>query len=112
MRRQESNVGWHSVSRLESFSDQVPGDVRKRRTRSLKRLSRDKSFEFRTRHVGREMPIFVESMRRGGESLPTGLTDNYLRVDLGAGEAAEPLVTARLTSVTDDGLAGERVVAA
>ena len=64
--------------------------------------------------VGRagEMPVFVESARRNGTCLLTGLTDNYLRVDLGAGETDEPLVTARLTGITDDGLAGERVATA
>ncbi len=94
-------------SEAASFGDEVPGDVRKRRTRALKKLSHDKNLAFRERHVGREVEIFVEEMRRNGESHVGGLTDNYLRVDLGPGDADGPLVRARVTGLSDDGLAGE-----
>jgi threonylcarbamoyladenosine tRNA methylthiotransferase MtaB len=99
-------------STAESFQDQVPGEVRKRRTRSLKRLSRDKNLAFRKNHVGKIMPVYVEEARRNGKSILSGLTDNYLRVDLGSGSTTHPLVDARLTAVTEDGLVGERVAAA
>jgi threonylcarbamoyladenosine tRNA methylthiotransferase MtaB len=98
-------------SEAEAFGDQIPGDVRKRRTRALKRLSRDKNLAFRRTFVGDTMPIFVEEMRVGGAPHLGGLTDNYVRVDLGPGEAERSVVGARITAVTDDGLAGERVAA-
>jgi threonylcarbamoyladenosine tRNA methylthiotransferase MtaB len=99
-------------STAEGFGDQVPGEVRKRRTRALKRLSREKSLAFRESHLGRIMPIYVEEARRDGQSILSGLTDNYLRVDLGAGSSDHPLVSARLTAVTEEGLRGEKVAAA
>ncbi len=95
-------------SEAERYGDQVPGDLKKRRTRALKRLSRDKSRAFRERHVGRVLPIVVESARRNGGPRLGGLTDNYLRVDLGPGETEDTVVWALLTGVTDDGLTGER----
>jgi threonylcarbamoyladenosine tRNA methylthiotransferase MtaB len=94
-------------SEAVGFGDQVPGDVRKRRTRALKKLSADKNREFRRRHVGRDAVIFVEEMRRNGESHLGGLTDNYLRVDLGPGSAGRRLLPVRLTGLDGDGLAGE-----
>jgi threonylcarbamoyladenosine tRNA methylthiotransferase MtaB len=98
-------------SAAESLGDHVPGEVKKRRTRSLKRLSRDKSRAFRERHVGRVMPVLVEEMRRDGVPVLGGLTDNYLRVELGPGSAEATVVRARLTGLTDDGLVGERIAA-
>jgi threonylcarbamoyladenosine tRNA methylthiotransferase MtaB len=98
-------------SAAESLDDHVPGDVKKRRTRALRRLSRDKNRVFRERLVGKQMPIFAEEMRVGGRPHLGGLTDNYVRVDLGPGEAERSLVPARITGVTEDGLVGERTAA-
>ncbi|MEZ5065443.1 MAG: tRNA (N(6)-L-threonylcarbamoyladenosine(37)-C(2))-methylthiotransferase MtaB [bacterium] len=85
----------------------VPGDVRKRRTGALRKLGADKNLAFRRRLVGREARVFVEAARRDGEPWLTGLTDNYLRVDLGPGEVTSPLVDVRLTGTTGDALTGE-----
>jgi threonylcarbamoyladenosine tRNA methylthiotransferase MtaB len=98
-------------SRAESMGDHVPGDVKKRRTRALKKLSGDKSRAFRERLVGRKVTVFAEQMRVAGEPHVGGLTDNYVRVDLGPGRAAETLLRARVTGVTDDGVVGERIAA-
>lgn len=95
-----------------SYAESVPGDVRKRRTRALKKLSADKNRAFREAHVGREAEILVEEMRRDGEPYMSGLTDNYLRVDLGPGTCERTLVTARLTGLAADGLVGELAGAA
>jgi threonylcarbamoyladenosine tRNA methylthiotransferase MtaB len=95
-----------------TYGEPVPGDVRKERTRELKRLSRAKSRAFRERHVGRTLPVLVEEVSRDGAPFRTGLTDNYLRVELGPGRARRPLETVRLTGLTDDGLVGESVGAA
>ena len=96
-------------STAEAFGDQVPGDVRKRRTRALRKLSSDKNDAFRRRLVGRVEPIFVEELRRDGEPHLSGLTDNYVRVDLGRGSSEAKLVEALITGVTDDGVVGERL---
>ena len=65
----------------QALGDQVPGDVKKRRTRSLKRLSRDKNSAFRARHVGIEMKVLLERDERTGLG-KRGYTDNYLRVEV------------------------------
>jgi threonylcarbamoyladenosine tRNA methylthiotransferase MtaB len=98
-------------SQAETMGDHVPGDVKKRRTRALKKLSRDKSLAFRRRLVGRDVTVFAEEMRVSGEPHLGGLTDNYVRVDLGPGSAEENLLRARVTGVTDDGVVGERTAA-
>jgi threonylcarbamoyladenosine tRNA methylthiotransferase MtaB len=94
-------------SEAAGFRDAVPGDVRKRRTRALKKLSADKNLEFRGRHVGREAEILVEEMKRDGVPHLGGLTDNYLRVDLGPGRSERTLVSARLTGIGPEGMVGE-----
>ena len=88
-------------SEAESFADQVPGEVRKRRTRSLKRLSAEKQRRFAERHVGRTVDVLLEPARRGGAARVGGWTDNYLRVDLGEGD-----VVARIEPVEIVGLDG------
>lgn len=98
-------------SAAAAYGDPVPVDERKRRTAALRRLSAEKSLAFRRRHVGREADVFVEGMRREGTDWMSGLTGNFIRVDLGPGRVARPLVRARLTAVTDDGMAGERIAA-
>jgi len=97
-------------SAAETYADQVPGDVRKRRTAALKRLSRDKGLAFRRGLVGATLPVLLEETR-GAEPRLAGLTDNYVRVDLGPGEEPGAVVPARITGVTDDGLAGVRIAA-
>jgi len=98
-------------SEAAAFDGTIPGDERKRRTSALRRLSSDKSVAFRRRHVGREADVFVEGMRRTGTDWMSGLTDNYIRVDLGAGRTERPLVRARLTALEGDGMVGERIAA-
>jgi threonylcarbamoyladenosine tRNA methylthiotransferase MtaB len=96
-------------SAAEGFADDVPGDVRKRRTAALRKLSRDKSRAFRERLVGKVMPIVVEGMRRNGDARLGGLTENYVRVDLGPGSTDDNVVNARLLALSDEGLVGELV---
>lgn len=96
-------------SEAEAWGDQVPGDVKKRRTRSLKRLMRDKQQAFRERHVGKVLPVLLESSRRGERSHVSGWTDNYLRVDLGEGEAAGGIEDVHIVSLQGEQLHGRRI---
>ncbi len=98
-------------SRAATFADAVPPEIRKRRTSSLRRLSAEKNRAFRERHVGCEVEVFVEGMRREGEEWLAGLTGNYIRVDLGPGRVDKPLVRARLVALAEDGMIGERIAA-
>jgi len=101
-------------SEAEALGDQVPGDVKKRRTRSLKRLSASKSRAFRERHVGQVLPVLLETAvaAEGTGAGASGLTDNYLRVRVPGATADGALRDVRLTAVTDEGLLGEPVARA
>ena len=97
----------------ESYGDQVPGDVKKRRMQSLKRLFREKSRSFRERHVGRVMPVVVESSRSRGKAPLCGWTDNYLKVNLGTGEPGAPMERVHVTGLNEQGeLVGQRLATA
>ena len=97
-------------SAAESFGDQVSGEVKKRRIQSLKRLFRDKSRAFRERHVDRVMPVLVESSRSRGSASLSGWTDNYLKVNLGAGEPGPAIEQVRIEGLNEQGeLIGRRL---
>jgi threonylcarbamoyladenosine tRNA methylthiotransferase MtaB len=95
-------------SEAEAYGDQVSGDVKKRRTRALKRLARDKQQAFRQRHVGKTMPVLLESSRKGDQSQLAGWTDNYLRVELGEGKTAGDIEEVRIVSLDGEQLLGRR----
>ena len=99
-------------SEAEGYGDQIPGDVKKRRTRSLKRLMRDKQQAFRQRHLGKTLPVVLESSRRGERSQLAGWTDNYLRVELGEGESESGIEDVHIVSISGDQLLGKRLPAA
>lgn len=96
-------------SEAEHYGDQIQGDVKKRRTRSLKRLMRDKQLAFRRRHVGKTMSVLLEASRRGERSFLAGWTDNYLRVELGEGEAESGIENVHIFSLRDGQLLGKRI---
>ena len=98
-------------SEAQGYGDQIPGDVKKRRTRSLKRLMRDKQRAFRERHVGKTLPVLLETSRREERSHLAGWTDNYLRVELGEGEAESGVEDVHIVSIRGDQLLGKRIPA-
>ena len=98
-------------SEAENFGDQVPGEVKKRRTRALKRLLKDKQQAFHERHLGKTMPVLMETSRRGDRSHLAGWTDNYLRVDLGEGEAERAIEHVHVFASREGQLLGRRLPA-
>ena len=98
-------------SEAEHFPGEVPGEIRKRRTRALKRLSAEKHHRFAERHVGRIVEVLIEPSRRGGAARIGGWTDNYLRVDLGEGEGSARIEPVEITGLDDNGLTGACVSA-
>lgn len=98
-------------SAAEQFSDQVPGDIKKRRTRALKRLSADKSRACGQRYVGQRIEVLPEGAgTQDVEGLwhATGWTDNYLRTELvGKSPFREGIVMARATSFENGSLFAE-----
>ena len=98
-------------SEAERYTDQVPPEIRKRRTRALKRLSAEKHRRFAERHVGRVVEILLEPARRAGTARIGGWTDNYLRVDLGEGECDPRMETVEISGVDEHLLIGVRTSA-
>ncbi len=95
-------------SEAEHFPGEVPGEIRKRRTRALKRLSAEKHRRFAERHVGQTVEVLVEPARRGGATRLGGWTDNYLRVDLGEEDGDARIEPVEITGVDGEGLKGIR----
>ena len=93
-------------SEAEHFTGQVPVEIGKRRTRALKRLSTEKHLRFAQRHVGQVVDVLLEPARRGGSARVGGWTDNYLRVDVGEGEADARLERIEITGLDEHGLTG------
>ncbi len=90
-------------SEAETFGDQVPAEVKKRRTQSLKKLTRDNNRNFRVQQVGNYLDVLFEN---NGGVRATGLSDNYLRVEA-EGAVLNRVQRVRITGVTEDGLEGE-----
>ena len=95
-------------SEAEAFGDQVPAEVKKRRTQSLKRLARDKNRVFCEQHVGQTLEVLFETQGTKAGAMASGLSDNFLRVET-EGEASNGIESVRITGVSDGGLRGERL---
>jgi threonylcarbamoyladenosine tRNA methylthiotransferase MtaB len=94
-------------SEAEAYGDQVVGEVKKRRTRALKRLSTDKSRAFRELHLGHTLYVLFEEGAASGAGEVSGWTDNYLRVQARVGDAGNAVTPVRVVGLTEDGLRGE-----
>jgi len=95
-------------STAEAFGDQVSGDVKKRRTRSLKRLSKEKSEEFKNAHLCRTMPVLLE-LDDKTNTCPSGWTDNYLKVHVTNPAETPGIYSVHIDSVDDSQTLGTRL---
>ena len=87
------------------LADDVPPDVKKRRSAELHALDRELRTAYRGRFLGRTMDVLWEDVTPTS-NVWSGLTDNYLRV-LAHGEDLEGKLTpAHLDDLTDDGIRG------
>jgi threonylcarbamoyladenosine tRNA methylthiotransferase MtaB len=77
-------------------SEQVPMPVRRDRNRILRELAVQKNLEFRRRMVGRTLSVVT--LTEGA------LSDNFLKVELATGRAANRLTDVKIGSVTATGL--------
>jgi len=92
------------------FNDQVPEEVKKERSARLLALSDEGARRFAEAFVGRTLPVLWEQVAGATEAgfVNSGLTGNYLRVELIAPEALTNTIScARLVQVTDVGLRAE-----
>jgi threonylcarbamoyladenosine tRNA methylthiotransferase MtaB len=94
-------------SPAQALGDPVPGEVKKRRTRSLKRLSREKNRSFREAHLGRTVAVLLEEGARGEMGYPAGWSDNYLRVEVEGAGGRAGMTRVRITDLTEHGLLGK-----
>jgi threonylcarbamoyladenosine tRNA methylthiotransferase MtaB len=62
------------------MKDQVPEQIKKERSVSLRILGMKKNLFFRNAHQGSELDVIVEDKLDRDTGLLTGLTDNYIRV--------------------------------
>jgi threonylcarbamoyladenosine tRNA methylthiotransferase MtaB len=78
-------------------SEQVPMEVRKARTHSLRELAARKNLEFRRSMIGKTLSIVT--LDHGG------LSDNYIKVKLATPRPANRIMDVRIGAETADGLA-------
>lgn len=85
------------------MTGQIPAATVTERTARLTRLSRAKRLAYYQQFIGRSLPVLFE--RPGKDSQRTGLTDNYLRVNVSSHEElANTIRTVEITAA-QDGLA-------
>jgi threonylcarbamoyladenosine tRNA methylthiotransferase MtaB len=64
------------------MKNQVPDQVKKRRSDELRNLGMKKNLAFRKHQIGISLNIVVEDKTEAQSGLLTGLTDNYIRVQV------------------------------
>lgn len=65
-----------------SMKDQVPESAKKERSETLRRLGKEKNYAFREKQKGSCLHVVVEDKVDPRTGLLSGLTDNYIRVQI------------------------------
>jgi threonylcarbamoyladenosine tRNA methylthiotransferase MtaB len=94
--------------------DQIPGPVRKARTRRMIALGEELSLAYHRRYVGCERPVLWEQNVGADKEglLWSGYTDNYIRVTAhGPADLFNRVTAVHLTSAHTDGMRGAIVAA-
>jgi len=88
---------------------QVPEQVKKERSETLRSLGRKKNYYFRKKFQGSTLNVVVEDKIDAITGLYTGLTDNYIRVYISGAKEAHigKEILARITMVTEDATTAE-----
>ncbi len=63
-----------------SFKNQVPAEIKEKRSKRLIHEGEVLRREFLSSHVGKKLNVLVEQSRAEGNNLYEGLTDNYIKV--------------------------------
>jgi len=85
---------------------QVAPQIARQRNRVLRQLAAEKNLEFRRSFVGKTLPAIT--LKICGQDSTEALADNYLPVRLAGRHAANQWITARIETLTEEGLAGTR----
>jgi threonylcarbamoyladenosine tRNA methylthiotransferase MtaB len=64
------------------MKSQVPEKVKKQRSEALRSLGKKKNLAFRQRNIASELSVVVEDKVDANTGFFTGLTDNYIRVQV------------------------------
>jgi threonylcarbamoyladenosine tRNA methylthiotransferase MtaB len=92
----------------DRMKNQVHGAVVRERGRFLRELAAEKNRRFRERHLGRTLRVLTLGANAVGEVM--ALSENYIRVALAeTAPAANQWIEARIYSVTESGLAANRL---
>jgi threonylcarbamoyladenosine tRNA methylthiotransferase MtaB len=69
-----------------AMKEQVPENVKKERSEALRKLGKEKNYAFRKKQQGVCLPVVVEDKIDPKTGLLSGLTDNYIRVQISNAE--------------------------
>lgn len=97
-------------SPAEALGDPVPGTTKKRRVEALKRLSSEKSRQFRESLVGREVQVLLERSTVDGQPHLEGQSEHSIRVSFGPGDAAGQIMRGRVVALTPRGCFAEGMI--
>jgi threonylcarbamoyladenosine tRNA methylthiotransferase MtaB len=86
--------------------DQVPVHTARERNRVLRDLAAEKNREFRESFVGKMLEVIT--LQAGGDGWTEALSDNYLKVKLRGGHAANQILHAQMTAASGDALIAAR----
>jgi threonylcarbamoyladenosine tRNA methylthiotransferase MtaB len=82
---------------------QVPEQIKKGRSETLRKLGRKKNFDFRKKCLGFELKVVVEDKVDADTGFYTGLTDNYIRVCISGAKKGHigREIAVRITRIVD-----------
>jgi threonylcarbamoyladenosine tRNA methylthiotransferase MtaB len=89
-----------------AMPDEVPVHTARERNRVLRDLAAEKSREFRQSFVGKTLEVIT--LQAGGDGWTEALSDNYLKVKLRGGHAANQILHAQMTAASNDELIAAR----
>jgi threonylcarbamoyladenosine tRNA methylthiotransferase MtaB len=82
-----------------AMPDQVPVHEARERNRILRDLAASRNLEFRKKFLGKALPMIT--LHDSNEDTTEALTDNYLKVRLAGRHAANELLKAEITEITN-----------
>ena len=85
-----------------AMPDQVPVHVARERNRILRELAAEKNRAFRQSFIGRSLEVIT--LQNGRDGWTEALSDNFLKVRVGGRHAANQILTAEISEVTDEEL--------
>jgi len=87
------------------MKDQIPDQIKKERSLSLRTLGMKKNLLFRKMHLGSELNVVVEDKLDHETGLLTGLTDNYICVMIYGAKAEDigKIINVKINEVKEQG---------